>query len=387
MMWWILLGLQAHGAPDLPKLEAFDSSLTRLEGLLDASEASGDSLAEVQATFTNQDCVQGRCPQDLVVALQDAARTFGQRYRLDVQATRAQAGRVERLSDVPTISPLIDAERRRRLRVVRERVQADSERFLKRSAWNRRFVIGQRWVRPGVVEEVEERLDPLLLPLPQGMAGANIAAIRSTVLPESQRPGPDLTGVAEGEMLTSELASALGEWGLLWVEAVEELPGVEEEAVEEPVPDDPTYDPGFGEPGYVPRAQRKPVVDPTQQGAGSVDPGEGRPPAPGDPWRPAPEGPSETFERPALAPGSAVPSRRTPVVPAEDLRPDPVTPQPAAQDPGRATPAPAPVPAERPEPVTPSRPPADLEEPSPRESRRERRRQRREDSDEGGQTP
>ena len=150
-------GAQVQVGPSrlAPTWQEFREASRRLEQLLEETGAVATALFRTQNHYVERRVADGRprCDQAWVGEIAARARLFGHALRDAAQSCRMQMARVERLTQSPTVAPLIDARMRTRVDELLGSVDRFDTMYREAAAWQAR-----------VMEPVAHRCEPLLQP-------------------------------------------------------------------------------------------------------------------------------------------------------------------------------------------------------------------------------
>lgn len=124
-----------------PGPEELAGRIERLERAVLAAEEAGRSLARVHNAWAERlaagtpVCRPGEVPTPL-----EQARLLGARHRDEVQSSRMEARRLERIVAAPTVEPFLDADRRGHADRLLSRVAGQLQSHAELSAWHTRHV-------------------------------------------------------------------------------------------------------------------------------------------------------------------------------------------------------------------------------------------------------
>jgi hypothetical protein len=102
---------------------------------LAASEAMEVAVARLQSTLASAPAFDDLCRDPLRAPLTVKLRLFATAWHDSAQRVRVQADRVARLADSPTVSPIIDEDRRIALDALIERARKQESSWLELVAW------------------------------------------------------------------------------------------------------------------------------------------------------------------------------------------------------------------------------------------------------------
>jgi hypothetical protein len=126
----------APGAPELLEAEA------KLRGLLVTAHAVGAASSRLQVAWTTRPATKAPCEDADRLDIGWRIERFGAAWREAAQAARAQADRLRRVRNAPTVAPLVDSRWGAQL----DALAVDAKRLaaaeLEASAWQ------ATWVRP-----------------------------------------------------------------------------------------------------------------------------------------------------------------------------------------------------------------------------------------------
>jgi hypothetical protein len=125
-------------APGVPELLASEE---RLRTLLTVSRATAAATGRLQVAWTALPAKKGSaCGDDARLALGWRIERFGAAWREAAQATRAEAERVRRTRNAPTVSPLVDERWTARLVALEAEAARQGKAEVEAGAWQRTYV-------------------------------------------------------------------------------------------------------------------------------------------------------------------------------------------------------------------------------------------------------
>lgn len=108
---------------------------TELSERLEASEAMGVAVARIQSTLASAPPFDDLCRDPLRAPLTVELRLFATAWHDAAQRVRVQAERVARIAGTPTVTPIIDADRRVALDALLARAKQQEASWLELVAW------------------------------------------------------------------------------------------------------------------------------------------------------------------------------------------------------------------------------------------------------------
>ncbi|MFN0062730.1 MAG: hypothetical protein ACKVPX_09455 [Myxococcaceae bacterium] len=130
-------------APSQPELV---ERLTQLRAKLERADAISAALFRVSNRIGERlaDGAGNACSTPELQSLAARAEIFGSAYRDIAQGVRADAERLARLLEAPSLAPLLQEDDRNQALALDERAQRHTRRYLEAWGWNRRFVHAAR---------------------------------------------------------------------------------------------------------------------------------------------------------------------------------------------------------------------------------------------------